>query len=435
MLLILLGVVFLIFRFYPNLALGTLIWHFWPIVIIIWGLAKLVDHLAARHTGERTTVVTGGEAALLIAVIFCLAALGFADWLRKRSDFEFNFHPFQQHYSQSEALSPKKVSPGQHISVDTRRGNISIHPTDGDELRVTVNKSTSDSNEAAADDRMSAAKTIIEPTADGLSVHSTNQESWQGTVEEDLDIEVPKQVSITANSDRGDIMVAGIAGAVETTARDGNTEIHDSGSDVAATLHHGNLEISNVAGSVRVTGRGSEIDVSDVAGDASFDGEFFGPVLVRNIAKTTHYLSQRSDLTLVHLSGRMELGSDLEISDVGGMAKLATHNKDIQIEGVAGLLDVADSHGDVKVHFSHPPGADINIADDSGEIDLTLPGKSNFQISAVSRSGEVDSEFEGPSLQLVNNENTGNLSGTFGSRGPKINIITSYGTISIHKTT
>jgi DUF4097 and DUF4098 domain-containing protein YvlB len=434
LLLILLGVVFLIFRFYPNLGLGNLIWHFWPIVIIIWGLAKLVDHLAARHTGERTTVLTGGEAAILILVIFCLAGLGFADWLRKRSDFQFNFHPFQQHYSQSEALSPKKVVPGQHISIDTRRGNISIHSTDGDELRVTVNKSASDSNEAAADDRMSAAKTIIEQTSDGLSVHSTNQETWQGTVAEDLDIEVPKQVSITANSDHGDVTVAGIAGAVETTARDGHIEIHDSGSDVAATLHHGNLQISNVAGSVRVIGRGSEIDVSDVAGDASFDGEFFGPVLVRNVAKTTHYLSQRSDLTLVHLTGRLELGSDIELSDVG-MAKLATHDKDIEIDGVAGPLDVADSHGDVKVRFSHPPTAGISISDDSGEIDLTLPGKSNFQISAASRSGQVDSEFEGPSLQLVNNENTGNLSGTFGSHGPKISITTSYGTISLHKST
>jgi len=434
-LLILLGVVFLIFRFYPNIGLASLVWHFWPIVIIVWGLAKLVDHLGARRTGERASVLTGGEAALLIVVIFALAGLGFADWLRKRPDFELNFHPFQQHYSQSEALSPKKVSPGAHIAIDTRRGNIAVHSTDGDELRVTVNKSASDSNEAAADDRMSAAKTVIEQTGDGLSVRSTNQESWQGTVDADLDIEVPKQVSITANSEHGDITVAGIAGAVEATTHDGSIEVHDAASDVSATLHHGNLRISNVAGSVRINGRGSEIDVSDVAGDASFDGEFFGPVLVRNIAKTTHYVSQRSDLILVHLTGRLELGSDLQVSDVGGMAKLSTHNKDIEIEGVAGPLDVADSHGDVKVRYSHPPTADISIADDSGQVDLTLPAKSNFQISAVSRSGQVDSEFEDPSLQLVNDENTGKLTGKFGLQGPKINISTSYGTVSIHKST
>jgi len=430
-----LGVVFLIFRFYPQLGLGRLIWRFWPIVVIVWGFAKLIDHLAARRTGERTTVLTGDEAALLIVVIFCLAGLGFADWLRKRSDFDFNFHPFQQRYSESEALPAKKISPGAHIAIDTRRGNIFVHTTDGDELRVTVNKSASDSNESAADERMAAAKTVIEQTSDGFRVHPINQENWEGTVEADLDIELPKQASVTADSDRGDITVAGIGGAVNAGTRSGDIEIHDAGSDVAATLNKGNLRISNVAGNVRVNGRGSEIDVSDVAGDASFDGEFFGPIRVRNVAKTTHYVSQRSDLTLVHLTGRMDLSSDLQVSDVGGMTKLATHDKDIEIEDVTGPLDVADSHGNIRIRFAHLPTGEINITDDSGQVDLTLPAKSSFEISAVSRSGEVESEFQDPSLQLVNDQNTGKLNGKFGSRGPKISIVTSYGTISLHKAT
>jgi hypothetical protein len=435
LLLILLGIVFLLFRFYPNIGLGRIIWHFWPVVIIVWGIAKLVDHLAARRTGERTSVLTGGEAALLIVVIFCLAGLGLADSVRKRSDFEFNFHPFQQRYSESEALPAKKIPPGTHISIETRRGNISVHTTDGDELRVTVNKSASDSNESAADERMARAKTIIEQTAHGFSVHPTYEQGWEGPIEADLDVELPKQANVTAETDRGDVTVAGIGGTVDASTHSGDMEIHDIGSDVTATLQKGNLQISNIAGNLRVNGRGSEIDVSDVAGDASFDGEFFGPVRVRNIANTTRYLSQRSDLTLVHLTGRMELASGLQISDVGGTAKLATHNKDIEIENVAGPLDIADSHGDIRVRYSHPPSADINIADDSGQIDLTLPAKSSFEISAVSRSGQVDSEFQDPSLQLVNDENTGKLTGKFASHGPKISIVTSYGTISLHKST
>ena len=435
LLLICLGVLFLLFRFHPELGLGHLIWRFWPVVIIVWGLAKLVDHLAARRTGERTTVLSGGEAAILILFIFCLAAIGFADWLRNRSDLDINFHPFAQKYSQSEALPAKKVAPGAHISIETHRGSISIHAGDGNELRVTVNKSASDSNEAAADERMAAAKTVIEQTSDGFSVHSIHQEDWEGRVEADLDVELPKQASVTADSGRGEITVAGISGAVEASTRNGNIEIHDAGSDVTATLQKGNLQISDVAGSVRVNGRGSEIDVSDVSGDATFDGEFFGPVRVRNVAKTTHYLSQRSDLTLVHMTGRMELGSDLEISDVAGMTKLETHDKDIEIENVAGPLTIADSHGDIRVRYSRPPSGDISISDESGHVDLTLPAKSSFEISAVSRSGAVDSEFQDPSLQLVNDENTGKLNGKFGSRGPQITIDTSYGTISLHKAT
>jgi Domain of unknown function (DUF5668) len=169
LLLILLGVLFLVFHFDPELRLGTFIWRFWPVVIIVWGLAKLIDHLAARRTGERTTVLSGGEAAILILVIFSLAGLGFADWLRRQTDLDFNFHPFSEKYSQSEALPGKKVPPGAHISIQTRRGDISVHAGNGDELRVMVNKTAADSSESGANQRMSAVKTTIEQTADGFS--------------------------------------------------------------------------------------------------------------------------------------------------------------------------------------------------------------------------------------------------------------------------
>jgi Putative adhesin/Domain of unknown function (DUF5668) len=434
LLLILLGVLFLVFHFDPELRLATLIWRFWPVVIIVWGVAKLVDHLAARRSGERTTVLTGGEAALLILVVFSLAGLGFADWLRRQTDFDFNFHPFSEKYSQSEALPAKKVAPGARITIQTRRGNISVHAGDGDELRVTVNKAASGSSESAADERMAGVKTTIEQTSDGYNVHPTNQEDWEGAVDADLDVEVPKGANVTASSDRGDVTVAGVRGAIEVKAEKGDIEVHDAGSDVAATLEKGDLRISNVAGNLRVNGRGSEIEVSDVAGDATFDGEFFGPIRVRNVTKTTHYVSQRSDLTLVHMTGRLELSSEaLEVSDVGGAAKLTTHNKDLEVENVAGPLGIVDSHGDIKIRYARPPMNEISVNNDSGKVDLTLPGNSSFEISAESRSGDVDSEFEDPSLELANDNNMGKLNGKFGSHGPKITMVTTYGTISVLK--
>jgi hypothetical protein len=73
------------------------------------------------------------------------------------------------------------------------------------------------------------------------------------------------------------------------------------------------------------------------------------------------------------------------------------------------------------------------VVNESGEVDLTLPAKSNFEISAVSRSGEVQSDFEDPSLKQVNDSDTGRLTGRIGTRGPKITIVTSYGTIYLRR--
>jgi len=432
LLLILLGTLFLLYRFDPALRLGTLIWRFWPVLIILWGVAKLFDHLAARSSGERTTVLTGGEAALLILVIFALAGLGVADRVRKRHpDFDLRFNPFAEKYSRSEELAAQKVAAGAHIAIQTAHGNISVHAGDGNELRVTVNKSASDSSESAADQRMDEAKAVIEPTSDGFSVHPS---SGAGAVTMNLDVEVPKTAHVTVNADHGDVTVAGVSGVVDAGNHNGDIEIHDAGSDVNATLDGGDLRVANVAGNVSVSGHGNEIDVSDVTGDATLDGEFFGPIRVRNVAKTTHFVSQRSDLTLIHMTGRMELDSgDLQVSDVAGSVKLTTHNKDIDVENVAGRLEIADSHADIKMRYAQPPTDAVSVTNDSGEVSLTLPGTAGFEISAVSRNGEVDSEFASPTLQLANDDNVGKLNGKFGSHGPKITIVTSYGTISLHK--
>jgi DUF4097 and DUF4098 domain-containing protein YvlB len=277
-------------------------------------------------------------------------------------------------------------------------------------------------------------KAVIEQTSDGYRVYPANQKDSDGDVGVDLEVEIPKKASVTASTSRGDITLAGVAGAIDADTHNGDVEIHDAGSDVAVTLEKGDLRITGVAGNLRLGGRGNEIDVSDVAGDATLNGEFFGPIRVRNVVKTTHYTSQRSDLTLIHMTGRMELDSaDLQVSDVAGSAKLTTHNKDIDVENVAGRLDIANSHGDVKIHYSQPPADEINVTDDSGEVELTLPGKSGFEISAFSRGGEIATDFEGPTLQQTNNDNVGKLNGKFGSHGPKITIVTSYGTISLHK--
>jgi len=434
LLLISLGVLFLLFRFDPQLRLGHLIWRYWPVLIIIWGVAKLVDHLAARHTGGRTTVLTGGEAALLVVVIFCIAGVGLADYLRHHHDFQFNFHPFESRYTQSDALAPQKIPAGAHVTLQTDRGNISVHVGGGSDLRVTVNKTASDPNRSAAEQRMSGVKTVIEPIGGGYLVHPVHQQDWGGTVETDLDVEVPKTATVTAQSANGGITIAGVAGPVQVNAANGDIDVHDAGSDVSATVNTGNVRVFNVGGNLRVSGHGSEVDVSGVSGNASFDGDFFGPVRLRNVAGVTRYSSQRSTLMLAQLTGRLELNpGGIELSNVAGAVKLATRNKDIEVEDVAGTLEIADSHGDISIHCSRPPSAPIRVSDESGEVDLTLPGSSNFEITAVSQSGEVDSEFQDPSLRLVNDPGVGRLSGTIGSGGPKISIATTYGTISLHK--
>ena len=210
-------------------------------------------------------------------------------------------------------------------------------------------------------------------------------------------------------------------------------EIHDD-ADVAVQMQKGDVRISDLSGNLKLSGKGNDVDISDVAGDAAVDGDFFGTVRLRNVTKTTRYTSRRSDLTIVKMTGLLELDSgDLRLSDVAGFAKLVTHDKDLEIENVAGKLNIEDTHGDIQVGYSQPPREDVTISNGTGDVDLTLPSRSAFEISAASHKGETQSEFEEGSLQSVNDSGMGRLNGKVGSQGPKITITTNYGTITLHK--
>jgi hypothetical protein len=435
-LLVALGALLLLNHFDHSFHFGHLVRTYWPVLIILWGVAKLVDHVRARPDGSiRGPFLTGGEAAILIFVIFVLVILGMHDWLHSRfPDIAMHMEPFNHRYSQTQALAPVKIPAGAHVTIQTARGNITVHPTDSAELDVSANMTASGSNEEGADEAMRKIPVKIEQNGNSYSIHPVNQDNSDSQVSADLDVSVPKSASVTATSDRGDISISGLQGSVSATAQKGDLDLHDIGGDVTADIESGNAQISDIAGDVHVKGHGTEIEVGDVKGNASLEGDFFGPIHLRNISKTTRYVTPRENFTLTELTGRVELDKDsVQVSDVTGAANLTTHNKDIDAENIGGKLTIVDTHASVNVRFSDAPKQDFGITNESGDVDVTLPSGANFEIAAVSRDGDVNSEFSSGSLQTVNQSGTGHLTGKIGNSGPKITIATSYGTINVHK--
>jgi DUF4097 and DUF4098 domain-containing protein YvlB len=440
LLLILLGLLFLLQRFDPQLGIGHLLAHYWPVLLILWGVAKLIDHFTAQRTGQgRPPILSGPEAALMFLVIAVLVGMSLRDWLpgwisSRDSSADDDISFFEQKYSDSQEMPAKTIPAGAQVIVQTGRGNITLHASEGSEIRVGVSKAASGSSETSARERMRNVRVAIDQSRDGYTIHPAFEGGSDDGVSINLDVEVPKQVVLWVNSARGDISISGVAGAINAEAGNGDIEIHDVRSDVTAKLQKGDARITDTGGNVVLSGKGNEIEVGDVRGNATLAGDFFGPIHVRNVSKTTRYTSQRSDLTLTGLTGRLELDSgDLQVSDVSGPAKLLTQDKDVDVENVAGRLDISNTRGDIQVRYSQPPREAINIANQTGEVELTLPSAARFEISAVSRSGEARSEFDEAGIEPANDNSTGRLNGKIGTGGPKITITTTYGTISLKK--
>ena len=436
LILILLGCLLLAQNFRPEMRVWEMFRNFWPVLLIIWGLAKMFDYFAARRTGDPTPpAFTGGEFFLLL-LLFAFGGTAFViDQIHNDPSIEIDWPPgWDRRYSFSEETVQKNVKPAATIMIATDYGDITVLPEDAPDIRVVALKSVGGmGREDSAKQRADQVKVEIREEGGNYSVRITDPRKGR-RVTVDMEIHVPKQAGVDARTSRGDIKIIGLAGTVAADSQRGNVEIRDAGKDVQAQIRSGMLRVSSVKGSVRVSGRGRDIDVSDVEGDASIEGEFGGPIRVKNVGKSTRFLSQRTDLTIGALAGRLELDSgDLRVYDANGNVTLTTSRKDVRMDNVSGRIRIDNSKGDVELRLKNAPKDEIEVNNESARIDVTLPASSAFEIQASSRNGEIDTGFEGPALTKSDQSGTAKLDGKIGTRGPQIRLKTTYGTVSVRK--
>ncbi|MGB6875307.1 MAG: DUF4097 family beta strand repeat-containing protein [Candidatus Acidiferrales bacterium] len=437
---LLIGAILLLHNFHPEIGIGPVFERYWPLLLILWGVALLIDYLFSSHVGgTRAPVVAGSEVALIVVLLLVVASLAGLDWAhRHNSDFNFDMDDMFNHpYTWKSDLPAVPAKLNAPVSIVTDRGNITINPTSDSKLHVTVDKVANAASEEEAKKSADNVQIGITPAGDGYQVQSRtgNARNFEDSnVQTDLDIRLPAQSAITARTAHGDIKLAGTNGPVTITSQSGDLDLHDVTGNVAATLTHGDAHIDMVKGNVRLDGNGGEVDVSNVTGEVTMQGDFYGPIRAHDIHQTVRYTSSRSNLTLGQLSGEMEMDSgDLSVSDVNGSFTLTTENKDVTLDNLNGRIDLTDRRGDISLHFAQAPRDDVRIADESGNIDITIPAHSNFTISAISRNGDIENDFEASGLKSSTSGETTILEGSYGNQGPRITLSTTYGTISIHK--
>lgn len=434
--LILLGLTFLAQNLRGDFGFFALFWKWWPLILIVWGLTKLYDRLAAQRSGEGgPPTISGGEILLVSCLVFIGLAISLGHRVSREIGTDVNWG---NEYSFDQDVPSLTVPARSHISIRTERGDIEVHTIeDASEIRVSAKKTGHAWSENEARRQCERASVSISPSGDGYQVAAQGGESGRCSV--NLEVHVPKQASVSARSDRGDIHLIGIGGDSAVNTARGDVDVRDPAGDVTVESRHGDVQVSDAAGSVRVAGDGGDVSISNVAGSAEINGEFSGPIRFEKIAKGVHFLSHRTDLTVSKLSGRVDTSSgNLEITDASGNVILKTHDYDIDMENVGGRIHVENRNGNVELRFANPPKDDIEIANERAAITVTLPSKAAFEINADSRSGEIESEFTDPSLKKTggsNEDSDSHLEGKVGSRGPKINLKTTYGSVTLRKAT
>jgi Putative adhesin len=431
--------ILLLLHSYRGLDIGHALGHWWPLLFILWGAIKLYERGVASRSGQPSaSPISAGEVFLVIGLVCLLGMVAAVDYGKQHIPGIFEESGVGNKFDYDlEGPSPVTVPSDARVTIRNSRGDITVHPSDDSQIRVAGKKYIKAWSETDASHIASAVSVEVVRNGDGYEIRPVNVSGGDSRVSVDMDVSLPKKALLTIRGERGDVSVSDMARPVAVETTNGDIEVRDTGGDVTIDTRKGKVNVSDTKGNVKISGHGGEISVSSASGSLTIDGEFYGPIRADKIAKGVRFVSKRTDLTLTQLTGHLETGSgNLEIADASGNLTLRTNSYDVSIENATGKVKVDNRNGNVEVRFSTPPKEDVEITNSSAPITISLPESSNFEIIADCHSGDIDSEFSADSLKKTSTESgNSHLEGKVGNgRGPKINLKTSYGSISLRKT-
>lgn len=439
LLLIAIGGLFLYANLKPEFSPWPILAKYWPVLIIFWGLGKLVDYLMLRGRPEAAaaTRISGGDIVGLIFLIIIGTAFSRAVEHGWRTgpivigDEEIGCL-FGNSYEFTEELQ-QDIPPASTLNLSNLRGDVTLTAHAGDQLRLLARKTVCAPSESEAQRLADRAAPVLEEQEEGYVFHWETESGTTGLMSIDLDVQVPKRVNLKLSAHRGDLQVSGVQGHVAVELARGDAQVDEIEGALRVQIRRGSVHVADIRGDVEVEGRGSEIQIRNTTGTVSLEGEFYGPIHFANIAGEARFLSRRTNFTAARIAGAMTIDSgQLSVRGVPGDVTLLTRDKEIEVDEVAGQIRIENRNGRVAVRASSPPTNPIEVENKRGSIELVLPEGSNVRVSATTRKGSIETDFADFTVEEQSG-GTETLSGSLGTGGTPIRLNTSYGTIYVRR--
>lgn len=439
--LIIIGVVFLMG------TMGVLDWetfghwyaHYWPLLLILWGVIKLFEYQQAQREGMRSAGIgAGGVFLLLMLICFGIVATQASrvDWEAFGdhagwSDDDFFQHTklFGQIYTFSDEIT-QSFPPGGSLHVTSGRGNVNIQESDDNQIKVAISKRLHARDQRAADKYNGSTKPQIIVSGNVITLNANTQGAGDHGVTTDMTISMPRKASVVVSTSRGDVGITGRDGDIDISDGHGSVTVADIQGKVNLNLDQSSARLSQIASDVSVRGHANDVSLEDVKGLVQLDGEFMESVKLANIAKPVTFKSPRTDIEFSRLDGDLDLDSgDLQANNITGPLRLTTRSKDIRLSGLVGDVRLQNENGTVEVHVKKL--GSMQIDNHQGDIQVYLPEKAGFQVDALARNGEVQSDF--PELKINNGDDQATATGSVAGGGPHLVLNDEHGTIEIRK--
>jgi DUF4097 and DUF4098 domain-containing protein YvlB len=412
---------------------------FWPLLLILWGIIKLIEHEQNKRAGiPGSGIGAGGVFLVIFIVIAGLIATGVSrvDWPGIRDHMQIDDSDFNdifggRSFDFSGEMTADIPTGANRLEINDDHGSVTVNVSDDKRLRVDWRKKVHAEDQPDADRYNKETGIAIAPAGNSIAVNADVKAGDKG-VNTDLDIYVPREMALVITSRRGAITIDGMGGGVQINHQHGDINVSNLVGQAAFTVERSSIHVQHVKGDVSIQGRANEVDVEDIDGTAHLEGEFMESIRFVRISKTVTYHSSRTDMEFARLGGRLDLdSSDLRADSLLGPMRLNTRSKDIALEGLTGDLRLEDENGSVDVALQKP--GNIQIDNPKGDVKVSVPPDTPLKVEARTREGNIESDFD--AIKVESHGSIDSASGSIGSNGPRLVINCGKGDIEIRKGT
>jgi len=438
--LIVLGIVFLLGNLHMLswARLGTIFAHYWPALLILWGVIKLVEYQQAQRDGVPARGIGAGGVFLMLIIVVCgmLATQASRfNWGELRNNLNIDDSDldniFGQTYNYDDHLEQELPATITSLRVSNDHGAVRVSAADDNKITVVVRKRVGAESQSDADKYNAKTKPELTTTGGMLTLEARTQAAGDHPVESDLDISVPRKIELHIVSRRGDVSVTGRDAEVDVTEQHGDLSVEDVKGNVKLNLEKSSAKVEQVTGDVHIDGRLNEVSITDIKGSLQLDGEFGESVKLARISKNVIFKSSRTNLEFSRIDGDLDLDSDdLHADQLTGPVQLTTRSKQIRLEDVSGDVRVQNDNGGVEVSMRSL--GNVQIDNRNGDINLSVPDKAGFRLDARAREGEIESDFS--DLKIENGDHESKASGTVGNGASHIVLNNEHDGVEIRKT-
>ena len=440
--LILMGVLFLLgtMGIMDIHHLGSLFARFWPALLILWGVLKLIEYEQAKRLGQPARGIgVGGVFLMLFLIVAGLMATQASrvDWKNLGEHIQLGDDEGLDEifggstFNYSDELT-QEIPAGSTLHVNDDRGTITVNVAEGKTMKVSVRKKVRAENEQDADRYNTKTKPQITVADKVVTLDANVHGAGDKGVTADLDVFVPRNTDLVIVSRRGGVTINGMNGNVEVNHQHGEVSLNDQTGNAVLTLERSSVRAQHVKGDITIQGHTNEVSLEDIDGAVHLSGEFYESTRLVRISKSVSFHSSRTEMEFSRLDGRLDLDSgDLRADSLTGPMRLTTRSKDIALDGFSGDLRLEDSNGTVEVGLGKP--GNIQIDNRKGDVQVSIPPNTPIKVEARTREGEIESDFE--EIKVENRDRESSASGSIGTNGPKLVMNCEKGQIEIRKGT